>query len=371
MGEKNRSGVRVARRGGRRILVVDFRYMDKDGREQRYRRDAGVQTMTGARAEAERLKRYALEHGTVDPPPTMPTFAEFVREQFVPLIMPGYTPATRERYERLLWKEGVVASVGSKRLNEIGAREFKALEASVRERGVSPRQHLILVRVVLKTAHLFGTLERMPALPTVPRQPRKLPAAPSAEIVRRCLLGSTGWLRTAIALAYFGTQRNGEVRATRVRDVDFESNGLHVRRAFSHNELSTPKGKDDRRVPIAALLREILAEAARGKKPGDLIVVDEHGCTPSRQRLYKAFIALQKRLGISPTWSFHSLRHAFGTHAVRAGANVEAVRELMGHDDLETTALYLHAVAADKIAVIEALDGQLAGNEEERSASVH
>jgi integrase len=65
--------------------------------------------------------------------------------------------------------------------------------------------------------------------------------------------------------------------------------------------------------------------------------------------------------GHRPDGSFHSLRHAFGTHAIRAGANIEAVRELMGYDDLETTAGYLHAVAADKVAVIEAI-GQLAGN---------
>lgn len=59
---------------------------------------------------------------------------------------------------------------------------------------------------------------------------------------------------------------------------------------------------------------------------------------------------------------FHSLRRAFGTHAVRAGANIEAVRELMGHGDLETTARYLHTVAADKVAVIEAIGQILAGN---------
>jgi integrase len=103
------------------------------------------------------------------------------------------------------------------------------------------------------------------------------------------------------------------------------------------NELSTPKGKDERPVPMATVLREVLAEAVQGKAPTDFIVVDQ-GRTPTRQKLYKAFVALQKRLGVSPTWSFHSLRHAFGTHAVRAGANIEAVRELMGHDDLETTA---------------------------------
>jgi site-specific recombinase XerD len=59
------------------------------------------------------------------------------------------------------------------------------------------------------------------------------------------------------------------------------------------------------------------------------------------------------------------LRHAFGTHAVRAGANIEAVRELMDHDDLETTAGYLHAVA-----VIDTF-GQLADNDDTSSSLTH
>ena len=41
MGEKNQSGVRTELRDGRKILVVDFRYRDKDGREKRYRREFG------------------------------------------------------------------------------------------------------------------------------------------------------------------------------------------------------------------------------------------------------------------------------------------------------------------------------------------
>jgi site-specific recombinase XerD len=55
---------------------------------------------------------------------------------------------------------------------------------------------------------------------------------------------------------------------------------------------------------------------------------------------------------------------------VRAGANIEAVRELMGHDDLETTAGYLHANSADKQAVIDSL-GQLAGNADTSSSPTH
>src|SRR5262245_30793829 len=68
MGARNRSGVRVERRGGRRVLIIDFRYRSKDGRLKRFRRDALLQSMTAARSEADRLRRYALEHGTVEPP---------------------------------------------------------------------------------------------------------------------------------------------------------------------------------------------------------------------------------------------------------------------------------------------------------------
>src|SRR5450755_3194632 len=108
MGTKNRSGVRVIRRGGRKILIVDFQFRDRDGRMQRYRRDAGVQTSAGAHAEAERLMRYAVDHGTVEITAPSRTLEQFVRDQFVPLVLPSYSPATREKYGRLLWKEGVI-----------------------------------------------------------------------------------------------------------------------------------------------------------------------------------------------------------------------------------------------------------------------
>lgn len=362
MGEKNRSGVRVERRNGRDILVIDFWYRTKDGRDKRHRRDARVQTKTAARSEADHLKRYAAEHGTVQPPAAVPTFESFVREQFVPLVMPGYTPATRERYDRLLFKEGVVAQLGAKRLDEIGARELMELHACVRARGAIPRQHHILVRGVLRTAVKLNVIARMPDLPNAPKQSRKLPAAPPREVVEAALNGSKGWLQCAIALAFFATMRNGEARAFRVMDID-DDVIARVRQAFSHDQVRSPKYGGDRAVPMHPRLKEILTEASRGKKPTDFVIQDERGRSPSRQRLYKAFVALQRRLGISPTWSFHQLRHAFGSHAVRAGANIEAIRELMGHKDLTTTTRYVHAVAKDKAGVILALDGKLGGNE--------
>jgi hypothetical protein len=75
---------------------------------------------------------------------------------------------------------------------------------------------------------------------------------PPLDVVQRLLDASRGWLRVAIALAVFGTQRNGEVRALRVMDVDFGSIVVNVRKAFSADVVVTPKSGDERAAGGAA-----------------------------------------------------------------------------------------------------------------------
>ena len=81
MGDRN-SGVRREMRGGKPHWVIDFRYLDKHGKRQRFRRDASLQSAAGARAEAERLRVLVHATGTADPKPTVPTFATFVTSVF-------------------------------------------------------------------------------------------------------------------------------------------------------------------------------------------------------------------------------------------------------------------------------------------------
>jgi integrase len=356
MGERSK-GYRKEIRDGNVHWIIDFRYRDKQGGSKRFRRDARVQTSAGARAEADRLKLHAVEHGTLEPTAIVPTFEAFVRGQFSELVMPGFRPATQERYRRLLFQEGIVEQFARTPLDEIGAVEYRALAARVLERNVDPRPHLALLRTVLREAYELEVIRQMPRLPRLPPKQRKLPSAPPLDIVRATLSASTGWLRTAIALAYFASQRSGEVRAARVMDADFNSRTLNTCKAFSAESVITPKSGHERAVPMAAPLRAILEDATRGKKPTDRLVTDDGGQTPSRQHLYKAFIALQKRVGISPQWSFHKLRHAFGTHLVQLGANIEAVREMMGHADLAMTSRYLHVTSGDKRTAIGLLEG--------------
>src|SRR5580693_7976089 len=152
MGAKNRSGVRTELRDGRKILIIDFRYKDKDGREQRYRRDANTQVMTAARAEADRLRRLAAERGTLEEDALPPSLAKFAGDVFARLVLPRFRPGTRERYERLLHQEHLLEEIGAKRVDQVGALEFRTLEARVRARGVDPRPHLALLRTMLREA---------------------------------------------------------------------------------------------------------------------------------------------------------------------------------------------------------------------------
>jgi integrase len=56
--------------------------------------------------------------------------------------------------------------------------------------------------------------------------------------------------------------------------------------------------------------------------------------------------------GLSPTFSFHDLRHTFGTTMARQGVPVGTIQAWMGHADLTTTQLYMHYAPADRDAAI-------------------
>lgn len=353
MSVRNTKSVRRVTRGGKPRLVIDFRFIDKSGKQVRYRKDASVQTMAAATAEAERLKRMAAERGTLDLRSDVPTFGAFVDGTFEREFMPRYRPATAERYRALL-RQGIRDELARVPLDEVVPGGVRRLAAKLTERGVQLKGPVTFVRTVVNAAVEAKVIESLPPFPKLWREGRKLADAPTGDEVAAMMEHASGWLRIAIALAAYAGLRCGEVRALEVQDVDLAASVLRVRRAFSGASVLTPKSGHERVVPIANELRAVLVEATRAKLPRARLVLNERGHTPSRQNVLTALRRLQDRHELRAR-SFHSLRHSFCSTLIRRGASVEAVRLLAGHSDLATTQRYVHAEAADLAGAIAKL----------------
>ena len=340
-------GVRRVLRNGKFRWVIDFLYIDKDRQEDRFRRDAQLQTADGARREYQLRKQLALDTGSPDPRASAPTFAEFVESKFRPFhLAVKCRPSTRRRYEELL-QQGILETFGEMRMDAAFATPVRGMVAELTARGVQTRSHVSLVRTVLRSAFDLGVLDALPELPKLPAKAgRKLPDAPSEQHVTTLLANAKGWLRNAIALAAYAGMRQGEVRALEVRDVDFDGNRILVRRAFSDDEVLTPKSTHERVVPLFPELRDILVEPTRLKLPATRVVLNQRGSTPGRAHVLMALKRLEEKLGLRE-WSFHSLRHFFISALVRNGASIEVVRLLAGHSKLDVTQRYVHAEASE------------------------
>lgn len=109
------------------------------------------------------------------------------------------------------------------------------------------------------------------------------------------------------------------------------------------------KGNKQRIVPISpvaiALIREYLPErGANGIEPGEenIVFLNRRGHRLTRQMIFTIIRRLVSLAGIKKEVSPHTLRHSFATHLLEGGANLRAIQQMLGHESIATTEIYLH-----------------------------
>lgn len=72
--------------------------------------------------------------------------------------------------------------------------------------------------------------------------------------------------------------------------------------------------------------------------------------------LGKALKTAARRIGLSKRITAHALRHSFATNLLAGGASITQVQELLGHNSVETTQIYLHCIPQFAQTITSPLD---------------
>ena len=246
--------------------------------------------------------------------------------------------------------QAFAAEVGGGALEQVSDRMVRAWMMRLMEQGVGARsvnRKLSALRGFYRFARMTGSVVADPtALIDPPKTPKRLPEFVGAGPMDRLFEegtwpdGQQGQLhRLVLELFYATGMRLAELLGLKVGDADLGGGTLRV----------LGKRNKERLIPLAPGMVDRLREHLdmRRAQAGELLrgaplLADEAGQPLARrsvQRLVSHYLG-----GVTPQQrkSPHVLRHTFATHMLENGADLNAVKELLGHAGLAATQVYTH-----------------------------
>ena len=232
-------------------------------------------------------------------------------------------------------------------LDELSARDIRGWQMEhlgAGEAAGTVRRRLSSVSSWLRWLRRSGYLEvDLMAKVTPPRQPKRLPVffkeSETEHLYDEGLFG-TDFIgrRDALMLRmlYETGVRRSELAAMREASVDFHNLTVKV----------LGKRNKERLIPIEIELAHNISDYIALKRQtvgeNEWLFVNAKGkpVTPSTvyQTVRKYMTGLSNADRISP----HVFRHSFATHILAEGGNIQAIKELLGHENLATTEVYTH-----------------------------
>lgn len=182
---------------------------------------------------------------------------------------------------------------------------------------------------------------------TAPRREKKLPRfldETEAAALMETPDTKTPWGRrdrTILEMLYGSGLRVAELVALDVADIDLVSEVATVR----------GKGRKERLAPLGTqallALKDWLMDrrGAVARLGGDkhaVFIGQRSGRRLDVRSIRKILDRHVKAAGLGANVSPHTLRHSFATHLLNHGADLRSVQELLGHENLQTTAIYAH-----------------------------
>lgn len=185
--------------------------------------------------------------------------------------------------------------------------------------------------------------------------------------------------KTMFYLSLLTGARKGEVCALTWDDVDWEQKSIHIHKAQKyidgrHVEISQPKTAesvrtlfvDDHVLELLRQHKELQEQYLRTKgykNPNQYIFLairlrNDEIVPVTASALYTWLLRLCKEHDLPPI-TVHSLRHMAATYALNHGAALTTVQTMLGHTNIRTTSIYLHALDTQRRETTQILSQHL------------
>lgn len=314
--------------------------------------------------------------------------ATCIQKMQAELRLRHYALETEKAY--LGWIRRFIVFCGDDQLEQFGENEIKEFLTDLAVAGnvAVSTQNQAMSALIFLYQKVFGReLEFLDAVKS--QKPAKLPVVLSRDEIRRLIPHFHGRNRLIFQLLYGAGLRHREALRLRIKDVDFDQGQIVVRDG---------KGSKDRRTVLPDSSRQRLVEqieetrqlhqrdllegfgevylpfALARKYPNANRQIAWQYVFPSRQKSRDprsgairrhhpgesafggCFRAALRSSGINKAAVPHTLRHSFATHMLEDGADIRTVQELLGHNDVSTTQIYLHVMNKPGLAVKSPID---------------
>lgn len=225
-----------------------------------------------------------------------------------------------------------------------------------RRKGLAPRtigRKLSAARTFFRFLHLDERIETNPARGLrAPRAEKHLPGHLSREDIDTVfevaeLRASENTFRgtrdlVILELLYGSGLRLSELHGLDLPDLDLVADQVRVEGKGSKERIVPLTRSSVRAVRRYEPRRRETRSADIPRPDREALLLNARGRRLSRRGIQVVVADLLDRAAAGDATNVHALRHTFATHLVDAGADLMAVKELLGHASLSTTQIYTH-----------------------------